>query len=97
MFEFKVIPDGGEPYELTATSRDVYTWERISKGRNLRTLRDGIAMADLYELAWIAARRQGLTSADTLRAFSDCTDLEFEEEEDQEEPDPTNQDRSATG
>lgn len=96
MFEFKVIPDGGEPYELTATSRDVYTWERTSKGRNLRTLRDGIAMADLYELAWIAARRQGLTTLDNPRAFADSADLEFEEE-DQEEPDPTNQDRSATG
>lgn len=85
MFTFTVTPDNGEAFEVKAGSRDVLTWERTGKGKNLMTLRDGLAMGDLYRLAHIAARRQGLFNGD-LKEFETTVELDFEEDD---EPDPT--------
>jgi hypothetical protein len=85
MFTFTVKPDNGEPYEVTAGSRDVLVWERTSKGNSFGSLRDGLHMGDLYRIAHIASRRLGLFTAD-LKTFEETCELDFDEEE---EPDPT--------
>lgn len=88
MFTFTVRPDAGEEYELKATSRDVYVWERTGKGRTLRGFLESVSMASCYELAHIAARRQQ-TFTGTLAEFADTHDLDFREDEQDGEPDPT--------
>lgn len=87
MITFTVRPDGGEPYELTAGSRDVLQWERTTKGKSAATLGD---MADMYKVAWLAAKRQGLYDG-SLQDFETTVDLETEGDEDgsDEGPDPT--------
>lgn len=86
MFDFKVVPDDGDPYDLTADSRDVYMWERTTKGKNLVSLRDSLAMGDLYRLAHLAASRTGKFAGTFDEFVADCAiDLQDEEEE----PDPT--------
>lgn len=82
MIEFHVSPDGGEPYEVTATSRDVYIWEKLGKGRTLAQLKDNLQMADMYQLAHLASKRQQLFTG-SLEEFTDTVDLDFEEEEDE--------------
>lgn len=86
MFNFKVTPDSGEPYEVIAGSRDVLTWEKTGKGRNLSVLRESLGMTDLYRLAHIASRRQGLFDGD-LKTFEETVELDLDDED--EEPDPT--------
>lgn len=90
MFDFKVVPDSGEPYDLTADSRDVFVWERTTKGKNLVSLRDSLAMGDLYRLAHLAATRTG-KYAGTFDEFviSCAIDLQDDEEDDDDGPDPT--------
>ena len=86
MFDFKVVPDNGESYEVTAGSRDVLVWEKTSKGKNLLTFRDSLAMNDLYRLAHIASRRTGQFHGD-FKEFEETVELDLVDEED--EPDPT--------
>ena len=88
MFDFKVVPDSGEPYDLTADSRDVYLWERTTKGKNLVALRDSLAMGDLYRLAHFAAKRTG-RYASTFDEFVEEHAIDLQDEEEEEEPDPT--------
>jgi hypothetical protein len=88
MIDFTVTPDGGTPFEVKATSRDIYMWEKTDKThrRNMRMLLTEMPMAELYPLAHIAARRKGLYTSD-FEEFERTCDLSFALEED--EPDPT--------
>ena len=87
MFIFTIRPDAGESYELKATSRDVYVWERAGRDRTLQSFMENLSLEACYQVAHIAARRQG-TFAGTLEDFAASHDLDFREEED-EEPDPS--------
>lgn len=85
IINFKVAPDGGEPYTVKAGARDVTWWEKTTPGAALAQLQSGVKLTDLYKIAWIASRRQSLF-AGTLDDFEKTCELEFEEEP---EPDPT--------
>lgn len=85
MFDFKVTPDGGEPFEVHAGSRDVLQWEKTTKGASFGNLADGLKLTDMYKIAHIAAKRQGLYTG-SLADFETSVELDFDETE---EPDPT--------
>lgn len=85
MIGFKLTPDDGETFEVTAKSRDVYLWEKTSKGKSFKQLMDSMSMVDLYAIAHLAAKRTGQFDG-TLDEFSKTVDLDFETED---EPDPT--------
>lgn len=91
MFEFKVRPDHAEPYEVTATSRDVLVWERTTKGRTLQALAGDPAMVDMYKIAFLASQRQGMFHG-TQQEFEAQCEIDFEDEP---EPDPTQPEASA--
>jgi len=59
VLRFKVTPDEGEPYELTAGSRDVYAWEKTGRDRSITQFADGVSVVAGYEVAHLAAVRQG--------------------------------------
>lgn len=89
MFTFTVTPDGGAPYEVTATSRDVLHWERITKGKTALSLAENGSMADLYSVCHLAAQRRGLYSG-SRDEFEQTNDIEpHDDEEGDGEPDPT--------
>ncbi|TDD98897.1 hypothetical protein [Jiangella asiatica] len=92
MIEFTVKPDHGEPFDITAASRDVFLWEKAYRGAAFSNLRGGGTMTELYQLAHTACRRQGMF-AGSLDEFADTHDLAFEEDQD-DEPDPTQPDHS---
>lgn len=86
MFTFTVVPDNGEPFQATATSRDVVIWEKLGKGRSMSRVAQEPTMGDLYSLAHVAARRLQLFTG-TLEEFEHSVDIDFEGED--EAPDPT--------
>lgn len=77
MFKFTVKPDGGKEYEVVGTARDVMQWEKEGSGRALAHLQQ-VRMTDLYALAHVASRRQGLFKG-TLSEFESSVDIEFEQ------------------
>lgn len=88
-YRFTLRPDDGEPVEVVATTRDIVVWEKTGKGRSFSNLARDAHMADLYELAWQAAKRQGLVDCN-LGEFERTTDLDLEAADGaDEEPDPT--------
>lgn len=94
MLRIKVMPDGSEPYEVTATSRDIRAWEKGGSGRSFGKMADGLSMTTIYAIAHVTARRLGhLDQAVTLDQFAEATDIELVAEE---EPDPTSEDLSVT-
>lgn len=88
MITLKVVPDNGEAFTVTATSRDIVAWERTHKGAKFANL-ESATMTDLYALAYFAAVRKGLFSG-TEKDFSDSVDIEPVGEED---PNPTKRGR----
>jgi hypothetical protein len=86
VIDFKIVPDGGEPYEVTATTRDILNWEKVTKGASLKQLMEELHAADLYKVAHFASKRTQLFTG-TLQEFEATCDLEFEL--DTEELDPT--------
>lgn len=86
MFTFTVKPDGGEPFTVTATSRDVLAWERANKGVNLKKLEQAPSMLDFYKIAHFAVQRTGQWAGSVDEFMATC---EIEVGED-DEPDPTN-------
>lgn len=86
MITFKITPDGGEAYTVTASSRDIFQWERTNRGASFNSLMADMHMVDLYKVAFIASRRQGLFTG-TEKDFQEQVDLAAQDEE--EEPDPT--------
>ena len=87
MFDFKVTPDNGEPFEVTATGRDVMAWERKGKDRSVARLTKDMRMTDLFALAHTAAVRQGLYTGD-LRDFEESVEVDVADN-DEEAEDPT--------
>jgi len=89
MFTFTVTPDDGDPYDVTAGSRDVLRWERTTKGKTVGSLSDAatLRMEDLFKLAWVASTRFGLYTG-SLADFESTVDVEMKDDED-EGPDPT--------
>lgn len=86
MFTFNVSPDGGAPFTVRATSRDIVVWEKTTAGgRNFSSLAEA-SMTDFYGIAYVASRRQGLTDLDR-RSWDDGVDIEDISED--AEPDPT--------
>lgn len=85
MFRFKVIPDEGESFEVTATTRDIARWERTTKGASLVALQKDMKVTDLYKVAFYATQRQGLYDG-TQKEFEETVDLDIL---DAGEPDPT--------
>lgn len=91
MQKFKVTPDGQEPFSVTAGSRDISKWERITKGASYGQLAENMRMADLEVIAWVAAQRQGLydgTLAD-FRANVEIATVDrpaVDDEDDDEDP-----------
>lgn len=98
MITFKVRPvDGGDPYEVEGTTRDILNWERTTKGASFSKLEENMYMADLYKIAWFAARRLSMYSG-VLADFENNHDLEIVRDPDGDdgedgEPDPTRWDR----
>lgn len=96
MITLKVIPDHGEPYIVTATSRDVLTWEKTTKGgRSFVDLINEPTLVDLYRVAHIASWRQGLTTAKNLQEFEQTCEVEGLDDAEDKEPDPTQSAASA--
>jgi hypothetical protein len=90
MMEIRVVPDGGEPYDLTITSRDILAWEKVHKGMTFAKFQENINMGHLYDLAHRAATRTRVFSGN-LRDFEESHDIDFlEDEEDSGSADPTN-------
>lgn len=67
MFELKIVPDGGEPFSVTTTSRDIAAWERGGKNRSMGRLADDLRITDITDMAWYAADRRGLTRLDIVQ------------------------------
>lgn len=88
MLDFKVTPENGQPFEVTATTRDIYRWEKTTRGASFGKLREDQHMVDLYKIAYFAATRQGMWSG-TLAEFEDTCDLDILNKSEEEEPDPT--------
>lgn len=82
MFTFNITPDGGTPFTVTATSRDIAQWEKTTKDASLHQLQEKMRMTDLYKICWIAARRQLPDYVPTVLAdFETGFDLEMDEDE----------------
>lgn len=103
MITVKVVPDAGEAYELTCTSRDVLNWEKTSKGTTFNQLMDDLAMVHMYRIAHLAAKRQQMFTG-TLDEFEKTVELELvgdesgdsDDDEDGADP-PTGPGRSTGG
>lgn len=73
MFQFTIRRASDEAAAgvlVVADSRDVVVWERGRAGRSVTKLLAEPNMSDSYQLAYIAARRQGL--------LPDCSRDDFE-------------------
>jgi hypothetical protein len=90
VYDFTVRPDDGDPYSVTAESRDVLAWEKSGKGRVYSNLvRGTVHMADVYVLAHLASRREGLFTG-TLSEFEKTATVELgSKDEEDEAADPT--------
>ncbi|GAB3817471.1 hypothetical protein [Kribbella italica] len=87
MLTLQITPDGAQPYSVTATARDILSWEKSTKGsKTFIELMASPTMVDLYRIAHLACWRQGLFTGNQ-REFEDSCEVTFEEET--EEPDPT--------
>ncbi|MDG4790372.1 hypothetical protein O7626_31385 [Micromonospora sp. WMMD1102] len=99
MFTFQVTPDNGEPYKVTAGSRDILHWEKTTKGKSVGALSEpeNFLMTDMFKLAWIAARRASLF-AGRLDEFEAAHEVELVDDEDEagDRLDPTPQAASTT-
>jgi hypothetical protein len=83
---FEITPDGGDPYRVVADTRDIYTWEKTTPNKTvtLQQAMEELRFAELYRIAWIAARRQGMF-AGTLDDFAATHQVEPKGDDDQEE------------
>lgn len=98
MFEFKVVPDDPdvEPFEITAGMRDLRLWEKAFPKRVMGMLGDKGTMSAtiMFELAFIACRRQGKLSdsmsvvrgPDGVDLFADAYEIDLLGDDD-DEPD----------
>lgn len=78
MIDFKIKQDSGDDYEVKATARDVLLWEKAKTGRAFSKFAAGTSMTDMYSLAHVASRRQGLFTG-SLQDFETSCELVFED------------------
>lgn len=92
MFRFKVMPDDAEPFVVEAMTRDIYRWEKVTKGAGFNKLKDEMRTEDLYAVAYFASTRHDLFTG-TLADFRETCDFDILPDEDDDqgdgEPDPT--------
>lgn len=89
MITFTLLPDGADEFKVTATSRDVYMWEKVYRGKSLGQLKANLLMTDLYALAHLACKRQRQYEG-TFDEFESTHDLDFKtDDQDQNEAGPT--------
>lgn len=79
-FTVTVKPDGGEEYELEATSRDEVNWEKTTKGATIKKFESDPSMVDVYKIAHFAAVRQQRFTG-SLQDWIDSVDIEFEKDD----------------
>lgn len=87
LFTFIVKPDGGDEFEVEATSRDILNWEKTTPKASLGKFESDPQIGDVYKIAHFAARRNGFFTG-ALKDFEDTVDIEFEKAE-QSTSDPT--------
>lgn len=80
MFTFTIRPDDGEPYELTADSRDISMWERTTHKASMGSLVEDMKMSELEKIACFAARRSGKFDGEMDRFRAECA-IEFHDDE----------------
>ncbi len=86
-FYWTAYPDDGEPFEITASSRDILRWEKGKPGRSITQLiGGGVRISEAYALAHVAAKRAG-TFTGSLSEFEDAVDLDGREPEDEDQDD----------
>lgn len=86
MITVTLRPDHGDPIEVTAGTRDVYMWEKTTKGKTFSQFQESPSIADFYEITWHAVRRQGLFTG-SFNEFVAAYELEAEGE-DEGQPGP---------
>lgn len=96
MFEFKIKPDDGDEFALTAGMRDLRMWEKTHKGRGMGSLGDKSTLTAtiMFEIAYAACKRQGRIPATlTGDEFADQYEIDIEDDdevdEDESPGDPT--------
>lgn len=95
MFELKIVPDDGEPFSVTTTSRDIAAWERGGKNRSMGRLAEDLRITDITDMAWYAADRRGLTRLDIVQ-WRAGVDIDFEMIK-EKDPEPESDDAAETG
>lgn len=88
MFTITVRPDGQEPFEVTATTRDVLNWEKVGKDNNIAKLQAQQSVVDMYSIAHFACKRQQLFTG-TLAEFEQNVDIDFDDDGQEDGADPT--------
>lgn len=80
MFDLRIAPDDGEPFDVKAGMRDVVMWEKTHRGRSLSQLGDGgLSAGMVYELAFSACQRQQLIPREmTEKQFTDTHEIDVE-------------------
>ncbi len=97
MFTFTLIPDEGDPFKVQAQMRDVLVWEKTGRDRAMENLGSPMRASDMYELAFIAAKRTGAIRPTVSREDFEAThELELEGLE-VEVVDPTHREASPAG
>jgi len=76
VFTFTIKPDGGEPFEIEASTRDILVWEKAGRDRSMSRLVNDMHMADVYQVAHIAARRLQMFTG-PLDEFEKTCDLDI--------------------
>jgi hypothetical protein len=87
MFKMRVVPDQGDPFDITATLRDLVWWEKAFRGRSLGMLGDKgkLSATIMYEIGYSACRRQNFIDTNwTLDTFLASCDLELEDDDEEE-------------
>lgn len=57
---FVVVPDEGEPFDVTVDLRDIRQWERLGPRNTLRKFAENPSSDDIFSLVHTAIRRQRL-------------------------------------
>lgn len=87
--------DDSEPLILKIEARDALLWEKTAKGNpSILDYLRAPTMVELYRLAHIAMKRQQ-QYAGSLDEFADAYDVNVYQEDQEDEPDPTQSAASA--
>jgi hypothetical protein len=79
MLDVTLTPDDGDTISLHVDSRDVYRWEKCSRGKKSMVDLQQPSMTDMYELAHIACKRKAIFDG-TLEEFIDAYAIDIDGE-----------------